>query len=111
MSTAHAGSSPDHGPRRVAWLLAEASLAVLVLAAALFAVAWAIGGDDAVSDNWVGFSVVLGLFAGLAGSFVALVTAVVAGIRKEPWARLWLPLVTFPGVVLVVGLLETFVFE
>ena len=73
--------------------------------------AWAIGGQDAVSDNWVGVSVVLGLFSGLAGAFLALVTAVVAGVQGEPWGRLLLPLLTFPGVVLVVVLMEAFVFE
>lgn len=107
MSTTRAGG-PGHGIAQVARI---ASLAVLVLAALLFAVAWAIGGQDAVSDNWVGVSVVLGLFSGLAGAFLAMVTAVVAGLQGEPWGRLLLPLLTFPGVVLVVVLMEAFVFE
>ena len=91
--------------------LAVLALAVLVLAAVLFASAWAIGGDDAVSDNWVGVTVVTGLVVGLAGSLTALVTAVLAGLRHEPWSRLWLPLTTFPAVVVAVVLLEAFVFE
>lgn len=109
MSTAHAGTPAAAG--RGARALAGGSLAVLTAAAVLFAVAWAVGGDEAVSDNWVGITVAVGLFAGLACSAVAFVTALVAGVRKEPWARLWLPLVTFPGVVLTVVLLEAFVFE
>ena len=109
MSTARAGTPAAGG--RGARALAAGSLAVLAAAAALFGVAWVVGGDEAVSDNWVGVSVVVGLFTGLTGSFVAFVTAIVAGIRKEPWSRLWLPLMTFPGVVITVGLLEAFVFE
>lgn len=95
----------------VARRLAGLALAVLVMAAVLLASAWAIGGEDAVSDNWIGLSVVVGLFTGLVGSFVALVAAVVAGLRREPWSRLWLPLATFPAVTGVVFLLEALVFE
>jgi chromate transport protein ChrA len=110
-------SSGLHPPRHptpigeMARRLAGLALAVLVFAAVLFASAWAIGGEDAVSDNWVGVSVVVGFFAGLLGSFVALVAAIVAGLRREPWSRLWLPLATFPAVAVVVVLLEALVFE
>lgn len=99
------------GAGEMAGRLAALALVVLVLGAVLFGGAWAIGGDDAVSDNWVGFTVVVALFVGLFGSFAALVTAVYAGLRHEPWSRMWLPLATFPGVVVVVGLLEVLVFE
>lgn len=94
-----------------AWRLAALSLMVLALAAVLFGAAWAIGGDDAVSDNWVGMTVVLGLFVGVTGAFVALVMALYAGLRREPWGTLWFPLTTFPAVVTVIVLLEAFVFE
>lgn len=87
------------------------SIVVLVLGAVLFGGAWAVGGDDAVSDNWVGATVMVALFAGLFGSFAALLTAVFAGLRREPWSRLWLPLTTFPAAVVIVGLLEVLVFE
>jgi hypothetical protein len=86
-------------------------LVVLVFGAVLSAGAWLIGGEDAVFDNWVGVTVVVALFVGLFGSLAALVTAVFAGLRHEPWPRLWLPLLTFPSVVVVVGLLEALVFE
>jgi hypothetical protein len=91
--------------------LAGLALVVLVAAAVLLVSAWAIGGENAVSDNWVGVSVVVGLFTGLIGSLVALGAAVVAGLRHEPWSRLWLPLTTFPAVAVVVVLLEVLVIE
>lgn len=94
-----------------AWQLTVVSLIVLVLGALLFMSAWAIGGDDAVSDNWVGMTVVVALFAGLLGSFVALLVAGYAGLRHHRWSELVLPLVTFPSVVAAVALLEAFVFE
>jgi ABC-type Fe3+ transport system permease subunit len=94
-----------------AWQLAVVSLIVLTLGALLFGSAWAIGGDDAVSDNWVGMTVVVALFAGLLGSFVALLVASYAGLRHHRWSELVLPLVTFPSVVAAVALLEAFVFE
>jgi hypothetical protein len=91
--------------------LAGLALAVLALSAALLALAWAIGGEDAVSDNWVGMTVAVGFFSGLVGSFVALVAAVLAGLHHEPWSRMWLPLATFPAVAAVVVLLEALVLE
>lgn len=106
-----------HGPEQLTgsgymsrWL-AAVSLAVLVLGALLFATAWLVGGEDATSDNWVGFTVVVALFTGLVGSLTAFVVAVFTGLRRHTWARLLLPLVTFPAVVLTVALLEAFVFE
>ncbi|WP_439939576.1 hypothetical protein ACS3YM_08235 [Nocardia sp. N13] len=103
----HGAAATGEGARRLAVL----ALVVLVLGAALFAGAWAIGGDDAVSDNWVGMTVAVALFAGLIGTFAALLLALYEGRRSRAWSRLWLPLTAFPAVVLVVGLLEAFVFE
>ena len=91
--------------------LARLALVVLVFGAALFAGAWAVGGEDAVSDNWVGMTVAVALFVGLSGSFAALVAAAIAGLMHEPWSRVWLPLATFPAVVVIVGLLEALVLE
>ena len=108
------GSRPRHdagAAAGAAWQLAVVSLVVLALGAVLFGAAWVIGGEDAVSDNWVGVSVVVALFAGLAGSFVALLMAAYAGLRHHRWSELWLPLATFPAVVAAVALLEAFVFE
>jgi hypothetical protein len=91
--------------------LTGVALVVLVLGAVLFAGAWAIGGDDAVSDNWVGMTVVVALFTGLTGTFVAFLMALYDGWRHHTWSDLRLPLTAFPAVVLVVALLEAFVFE
>jgi hypothetical protein len=96
---------------QVARQVAGVAVVVLALAAALFVSAWAIGGEDAVSDNWVGMTVMVGFFAGLAGSFVALAAAVFAVLHDEPRSRMWLPLATFPAVVLVTLLLEALVLE
>ncbi|MFM6849046.1 MAG: hypothetical protein ACKOVB_08055 [Terrabacter sp.] len=112
MRYAHHGAAHDAAAMtRFSRQLAAVSLAVLLAGAVLFAGAWLVGGQDAVSDNWVGVTVVVALFAGLAGTLTALFTAVVAGLRHEPWRQLRLPLTAFPAVVLVVGLLEAFVFE
>ena len=109
--TSGSHSRRDAGAAAAAWQLAVVSLIVLTLGALLFGSAWAIGGDDAVSDNWVGMTVVVALFAGLLGSFVALLVACYAGLRHHRWSELVLPLVTFPSVVAAVALLEAFVFE
>lgn len=108
----HGAASRDAAPlTRFSRQLAALSLVVLLAGAVLFGIGWLVGGQDAVSDNWIGLTVVVALFAGLAGACTALLTAVVAGVRHEPWGQLWLPLTAFPAVVLVVGLLEAFVFE
>ena len=113
MSTAlHASRrGPMSSAGRTAQRLATVAVVVLVLAAVLFGSAWAIGGEDAVSDNWVGLTVMVGFFGGLVGSFAALVTAVFAVLHDEPMPRMWLPLTTFPAVVVVTALLEAMVFE
>ena len=106
--------APSGGPAvagATARSLALLGLVVLACGAVLFAGAWLIGGQDAVSDNSVGVTTVLALFVGLFVSFTALVAAVFAGSRHEPWSRLRLPLATFPAVVIIVVLLEAFVFE
>lgn len=107
LGVARAGRSLGRASRR--W--AVASLAVLLSGAVLFGAAWAVGGEDAVSDNWVGVTVALALLVGLIGSLAAFVAAVFAGVRHEPWARLWLPLAALPSVVVILALLETFVLE
>ena len=104
----HRGASATHGS---ASRLVGLALVVLLLGAVLFAGAWAIGGDDAVSDNWVGATVVVALFTGLIGTFAGFLMALYEGWRHRSWTRLRLPLTAFPAVVLVVALLEAFVFE
>lgn len=96
---------------RSARRLAELALVVLVLGAVLFGGAWAIAGEDAVSDNWVGMTVVVALFVGIIGTFTAFLMGLYEGWRSRAWRQFWLPLTAFPAVVVVVGLLEAFVFE
>lgn len=65
MRNAHAaaGDGAAHQVGQAARRTAAASVVVLVLGAALFGIAWAVAGDDGVSDNWVGVSVVVALEA------------------------------------------------
>lgn len=100
---------PDDEPRtwvpRWAVGLAAAAAVVIATAAAIFAVAYAIGGSGATEDNWVGFLVMVLLFGGLLASLAAFALAVVAKVKHERWARLWLPLSVFPALLafLVLG--------
>ena len=95
---------------RSRWL-AEGAIAVLMLGAVLFSGAWLIGGEGAVSDNWVGVTTVMALFTGLIGSLVAMVIGLVVAVRHGVSSRLWLPMMTFPVVLVVVVALEAFMFE
>ena len=107
-------SSPAHGHTRLAvWAagLAAAVVVGVVASYAVFAVAWVFGGQDAVSDNWVGLLAAVALVGGLAVSFAAAVLAVVARFRHEDWPLLWLPLSVFPVLLLLVVLAETFLLE
>lgn len=107
-------SSFAHGHSRLAvWAvgLAAAVVVVVVVAYAIFAVAWVFGGQDAVSDNWVGFLAAVALVGGLAVSFAATALAVVAKYRHDDWPLLWLPLSVFPVLLVLVLLAETFLIE
>jgi hypothetical protein len=71
-------SSLAHGHTRLAaWAvgLAAAVVVMVVASYAIFAVAWVFGGQDAVSDNWVGLLAAVALVGGLAVSFAAAVLA------------------------------------
>jgi hypothetical protein len=73
---------------------------------AVFGVAYAVGGSDAIGDNWVGLLGAVALFGGLAASFLAFALAVVAKAKHDRWGLLWLPLGLFPTLLLIVGLVE-----
>lgn len=77
----------------------------------LFAVADAVGGSDATSDNWVAVLVGVGLLAGLLASLAAFVLAAAAKIKHEPWLVLWLPLSMFPAALAFFVLGEVFWWE
>lgn len=84
---------------------------VVTAASALVGVAYAVGGDDAISDNWVGFIGGVALLGGLSTSLVAFVLAVLARIGQDRWRLLWLPLLLFPGLMALVVLAEAFWLE
>ena len=73
--------------------------------------AYAVGGQGAVEDTWLGSLLAVVLLASVAGSAAALVLAAVAKARHERWAWLWLPLGVFPGLLAFVVLGETFLWE
>lgn len=91
--------------------LAAAAASAIVAALALFGVAVAIGGSEATEDNWVGFLDATLLYGGLLASLTAFALAVVAKVKHEPWALLWLPLSVFPALIAFLVLGETFWWE
>jgi len=96
---------------RLAVGLAAVVAVVVAVSYAIFAVAYAVGGDAAISDSWVGALGAFAMLGGLAASLVAFVLAVVAKVKHERWALLWLPLSLFPALLAVVVLAETFWME
>ena len=59
-----------------------------------------------MSDTFVGALAGFALVAGLLVSLVAFIMAVVAAIKYQRWARLWLSLGLFPALVVVVVIVE-----
>jgi hypothetical protein len=89
-----------------------AAVAVAMLAsAAIFAVAYAVGGSGATEDNWVGFLGAVSLLGGLVASLAAFALALTAKIQHEQWPMLWLPLVLFPALLAFLVLGELFWWE
>ena len=87
--------------------IASAVVAVLGVSYAIFGLTWAIGGEDAVSDNVVGYLGGFALVAGMLASLAAFVMAIVAGVKHQRWTKLWLPLGLFPALLVIVVLVET----
>ena len=104
-------SAGASGAARVAIALAAFVVIVVAVSYAIFFVALAAGGDDAISDTWVGAQAAFVLLGGLLVSLVALVLAVAAKVRQEPAKLLWLPLSVFPTLVALLVLAELFVME
>jgi hypothetical protein len=103
------GSVQGHGrPSFLAWwavVVAATAAVLVVIGVVVFGVAYAIGGEEATADNWVGLVSVFAILLGLPMSLLAFAMAVVAKVRHEPWRTLWLPLAVFPAVAafLVLG--------
>ena len=109
-------SVPGHAHadgRQARWAvwLAAAVVAVVALAAAVFGVAYAVGGVEATEDNWVGLLAAAGLLGGLAVSLVAFTLAVLARVSHERHTLMWLPLSVFPALFGFVVLGELFWWE
>ena len=104
--------APAHG-RPSRWAIGLAAAAALAIATSLvtFALAYAVGGSGATEDNWVGWLVAVLLLGGLLASFAAFALAVVAKVKHERWALLWLPLSVFPALLAFLVLGEAFWWE
>jgi hypothetical protein len=87
--------------------IAGAVVTVLAVSYSIFGLTWAFSGEDAVSDTFVGYLAGYALLGGLLASLVAFVMAVVARVKHQRLALLWLPMVLFPALVIIVALVET----
>lgn len=99
------------GMSKLAFWMAVVILAVVVLAAGIFAIAHAVGGADATSDNWVGVTTVFGVVGGLLSSIGAFALGLLAWRRHERTPLLWLPLLLFPALLTFLVLGEAFWWE
>jgi hypothetical protein len=104
------GPVHDRLARWSIWLAAAVAIVVPVVYV-IFGVAYAVGGDDAISDTFIGYLAGIALFGGLATSLLAFVMAVAAKIHHEVRALLWLPLAVFPVLFALVVLAEAFWME
>lgn len=91
--------------------LAGGTVAVLVPTYTILGVALATGGQDAISDNWIGYLGGIALIGGLAVSLTAFLMALVTRMRHREVRLLWLPLALFPSLASVVLVVELFWME
>lgn len=96
---------------RPAVVLAELSAVVVAAGVVALLVAYAIGGDPAISDTGVAYLAGVALVGGLFASLVAFLLAGFARIRHEVVARLWLPLTLFPALLALLVVAEVFWLE
>lgn len=107
-------AGPVHAHTRLArWAvgLAEAAAVVIAVGFGVFGVVRFVGGPGSIEDNWVGALGMVSLYFGLVASLTAFVLAVVAKIKHERRALLWLPLSLFPALLAIVVLVEAFWME
>lgn len=82
-----------------------AAVAVLVLVFGVaFAIAYASKGTAGFTDNWLGSLGAVALYFELFVSLVAFSMAITVKIRHEKWAWIWLPLIAFPGLLVLIVL-------
>ncbi len=104
----------DHSPLRTARpavVVAEVSAVVVAAGVAALLLAYAIGGDAAISDTWLAYVAGVAMVGALFASLVAFLLAVFARIRREVAARLWLPLTLFPALLALLVVAEVFWLE
>lgn len=71
---------------RLAWWAlrtARAAALVLVVSWVVLGLTWAVAGQDAISDNLLGFLGVVALFGGMLVSLVAFALAIIAGVKQR----------------------------
>lgn len=98
----------DHGPLPTARpaVVAEVSAVVVAVGVVALLVAYAFGGDPAISDTWVAYAAGVAMLGGLLAALVAFLLAAFARIRHEAAARLWLPLTLFPALLTLLVVAE-----
>lgn len=102
-----AGPAPGPtGLTRWAVRLAVVVAAVLAVVYSIFGLTWAFGGEDAISDTFVGYLAGYSLVGGMAVALVAFVMAVVARAKHQRAALLWLPTALFPALIVILTLAE-----
>jgi uncharacterized membrane protein len=106
------GSGKPHG-RLARWAvqLSAVSGVAFVAAVAVVVIAYAIGEEGAVEDTTLGVVLFLIPAAAVLGSLAAFVMAIVAAVKRERWALLWLPLSVLPAIIVFVSLGEAFLWE
>lgn len=91
--------------------LGGAAIGLTALAIGTYAVGYAVGGEDAVSDNWVGWLSAGSYFGAVGTSLAAFVLGVTAKVKHDRSPLLWLPLAVLPALVTFVVLGEAFWWE
>lgn len=109
-------SPPDTRPpqSRVArWAVKIASACATAFTASIAAVALAYASEreSAVEDTWLGALLVIVPAVAIVGSLASFILAILAKVRHERWAWLWLPLGAFPAMVAFVAFAEAFLME
>ena len=75
------------------------------------ALAYASERESAVEDTWLGALLVIVPAVAIVGSLASFILAILAKVRHERWAWLWLPLGAFPAMVAFVAFAEAFLME
>jgi hypothetical protein len=104
---------PQERSKLARWAVGLGSLVAVIvsLAYAVVLIALAVGGTEAIEDNFVGYLGGISLLGGLLVALVAFVLGVVAKVRHESWSLLWIPLLVFPVLFGLTSLAELFWLE